>query len=100
MAEENGNGEGSIQTPIGSMSFKGKRTAEFIAILSLCLLFLMGYVLWEHKKDTKDLRVELLASVKELVAAQRETTCLLALPQEKREAEFTSTNGICKRLSR
>ena len=53
MSEENGTTSSEIKTPIGSISFSGKCVAEFIAILSLCLLFLGAYVLWEHKLDAK-----------------------------------------------
>ena len=102
-ADNNSDGEVQITTPIGSLSSKGKRTAEFIAILSLCLLFLLAYVLWEHKTDAKAIGIDLRDAIKEMTtaqhentAAQRELNCLIAIPQEQREkqAEF------CKRIAR
>lgn len=106
MSEETESG-GEIKTPVGSVSFRGKRTAEFIAILSLCLLFLLGYVLWEHKADARDTGVSLRDAIKAMAEAQREGTvaqremnCLISLPQDKREAEFYSPNSLCKRMAR
>lgn len=108
MSEGNGSESSStITTPLGSVAFKGKRMAEFIAVLSLCLLFLMGYVLWEHKAEAKE-DARSLASVigkmteaqTSMVQAQREQNCLLSLPPEKREREYFSTNSFCKQISR
>lgn len=99
--------EAGITSPIGSVSFKGKKTAEFIAVICLCLLFLLAYVLYEHKLDAKAENMNLTSVIKELAVAQREgnqilreQVCLLSLSQEKREREFASENGLCKRLAR
>ncbi len=107
MAEENGSQEAGISTPLGSVSFKGKRMAEFIAILSLCLLFLLAYVLWEHKAEARTDAANLAGVLKEMtvaqhsmVQAQREQNCLLSLPPEKREREYFSSNSFCKQISR
>ena len=103
MSEPNGTSEGGITTPLGSLSFKGKRTSEFIAMLSMAALLLIGYVLYDHKSDTKESAREFSAAVKEMTNAQRENTaaqremnCLIALPTDQREkqAEF------CKRITR
>lgn len=103
MTEANNNSEANVTTPVGSLSFKGKRTSEFIAILSMAALILIGYVLYEHKSDTKESAKEFSAAVKEMTSAQRENTaaqrelnCLIAIPQDQREkqAEF------CKRIAR
>lgn len=99
--------EGGITTPVGSVNFKGKNIAEFIAILCLALLFLTGYVLYEHKEDANRMQIAFVSGFKDMALAQRENNsiareqlCLLALPQEKRERELMSANGFCKRLSR
>lgn len=104
---ENGSSESSIQTPLGSVSFRGKRTAEFIAILSLCLLFLLAYVVWEHKNDARadntnlaDVLKGMTTAQQAMVQAQREQNCLMALPAERREKEYFSPDSFCKRLSR
>ena len=94
MSDDNGSGE--IKTPIGSVSFSGKKTAEVIAILSLCLLFVLAWVLWEHKADAKEQQESLTTVMKEMVSAQREQNCLIAIKQDEREnkAEF------CRRIVR
>ena len=98
---------GNITTPIGSLSFSGKRIAEFISILSMAVLFLMAYVLYEHKEDAKSLQASFTSGFKEMSGAQREQNqilreqvCLLSLAPEKREREFMSESSFCKRLSR
>lgn len=99
--------ESTISTPVGSVSFKGKRMSEFIAILCLCLLFLLSYVLWEHKAEAKTDSTNLAEVIKgmtvaqqSMVQAQREQNCLLSLPPEKREREYFSPNSFCKQISR
>ena len=87
--------ESRINTPLGSFSFKGKRMAEFIAILSLCLLFLLGYIVWEHKTDTKGQGTELAKVFREMVIAQRELNCLISVKQEERENKAE----LCRRLA-
>ena len=94
MSDENGSGE--IKTPIGSVSFSGKKTAEFIAILSLCLLFVMAYIIWEHRAEAKENDVALIGALKDMVSAQREQNCLIAVKQDDREAKVE----FCRRISR
>lgn len=96
MSDDNGNGGAEIKTPVGSLSFNGKKTAEFIAVLSLVSLVLIGYVLFEHKEDTHRKDEALLSTLREMVSAQREQNCLIAMPQNEREAR----SELCKRLSR
>lgn len=101
------NTEASITTPAGSFAFKGKRAAEFIAFLSLALLFVLAYVLWEHKTDTRETGVVLRDAIKEMTEAQRESTsvqrewmCLSTLTPDRREREYLSSNSVCKQIAR
>lgn len=96
MSEENGTTSSQITTPIGSVSFSGKRVAEFIAILSLCLLFLLSYVVWEHKLDAKAGDETTRDVLKELVMGIRENNCLTTFKEEAREAKAE----FCKRVAR
>lgn len=96
-----------IKTGIGSVSYKGKRMAEFIAVVCLILLFLLAYVLWEHKEDAKSMRDSFATGFREMTSAMREQNrisreqvCLLSLSPEKREREFMSDGSFCKRLAR
>lgn len=106
MSDTEGNGA-EISTPIGKVVWRGKRIAEFIAVLCLFLLFLLAYIIWEHKQDMQILKTDLTSAIKdlsetnkEMVQAQREMNCLIALPQDKRETEYQSPYGFCKRITR
>jgi hypothetical protein len=99
--------EATLSTPLGSIATKGKKTSEIIAFLSLALMFLLAYVLWEHKSDTKDSNIavvvaqkEMTGAMREMVAAQREQTCLSLIPESRRMEEFTSQWSRCKQLAR
>lgn len=98
--ENNERSEGGIKTPFGELTFKGKRIAEFIALISLTLLFLLAYILYEHKGDTKTSESSLAAAIKEQAAAQRLMSCLISLPQDQRKREFASESSFCRQLSR
>lgn len=118
MAEDTNNTEGAVTTPLGSVSFKGKRTAEFITILSLLLLAVLATLYWTHiqatdqqnashveavRELTKSLREQsqsMTAALQEQTKSQRLTACLISLPQERREREFSSESSFCQRLSR
>ena len=101
MSEENS--ESSIPTPIGRLSFKGKKTAEFIAIICLFLLGLFGYILWEHKGDAKaaDERLaqrdtQIASAIRDMASSSRVLACLMATKQEEREAKLAQ----CERIAR
>lgn len=101
MSEENS--EGGITTPLGSVQFKGKKTAEFIAIFCLSLLLLLSYILWEHKADAKQAEFNITSAIKEFTVAQREQTavqrtanCLIATKESERREMFQT----CERNSR
>ena len=106
MSEET-NTEAGIKTPLGEISFKGKRTAEFIAIFSLLLLAVLATLYWNHDKAAETQAGQFVGALKDLAAtgkeqaqAQRLTACLISLPQEKREREFTAESSFCKQISR
>lgn len=99
--------ESAITTPLGSLSYKGKRMAEVISILSMCGLVLLAYILWQHKEDSKVMQAIFSQGFKEMHNSQqeqnrilREQVCLLSMPENKREREFLSENSLCKRISR
>jgi hypothetical protein len=118
MSESNGESRAEIKTALGSLSVGGKRMSELIAVFCLCLLFLLAYVLWDHKdattKDNDKLQVvlEKMAETQtraidrmteaqgDMVRAQREQNCLMSLPAERREKEYFSPTSFCKQISR
>jgi hypothetical protein len=101
MSEENS--EAGITTPMGTVSFKGKKTAEFIAIVCLFLMGLFGYILWEHKADAKvsDERLanrdtQIALAIRDMASSNRVLACLMATKQEEREAKLQQ----CERIAR
>lgn len=88
-------------------SYKGKKMAEVISIGLLLLCGVLAFAFWEHKTDTKESNQAMVFAIKEMtsatrsnVEAQREMNCLLALPQDKREAAYTSPYSLCKQMAR
>lgn len=102
MPDEN-NTTSEIKTPIGSISFAGKKMAEFISVICLAFLFLLAYVLWEHKTDTKDCTILFVNAVEKMtnthqaaVKEQRVMNCLLATKQDDRRTMLSE----CERIAR
>lgn len=98
-------GQFSLTTPLGSITSRGKKTAELIATLSLAALLILGYVLWGHTQDSVQDRherikyVEMLAiGLNNMAKAQREMACIISLPPERREAEYKTPDSFCKRI--
>lgn len=106
MAENNDKTEGGIKTPLGELSFKGKKTAEFITILSLLVLAVLSTLYWNHDKNTEKSSLgtnqaltKISDAVERSTKAQRLMTCIISLPQERREQEFTQSNSFCQRMA-
>lgn len=100
-----------------SGGLKTKHAAEFVSVLSLLALSMLTYAYWKHDQQTEVAMSSIATAMKELakgqqdatnsltkaqqdsIAAQRELTCIISLPQDRREAEFTSPYGFCKRIT-
>ena len=103
MSEENGTSTTSVTTPVGSFSFSGKRMAEFISVLLLCLMGVLSYAFWTHSTDDKDQKGQLISVLKEInagnmavVKEQRIMNCILTLRQEDRRTALQD----CERIAR
>ena len=94
MSDENT--EAGITSPIGSVSLKGKKTAEFIAIFCLSLLLLLSYILWEHKAEAKESSTSISQAMRDIAISNRVLACLMATAQEQREAKLAQ----CERIAR
>lgn len=93
-----------------SFNFKGS-TTQFLVLVALLLpmssLGVVLYYLAQHDSATKQrtdeghaLAKEFVTAVKEMAAAQREMTCFMATPADKREADYARADGFCKRMAR
>lgn len=97
-----------------SIKAKSKYMSELIAFLCLALLIGLAIIVYQHQQDTRERDREFLASMKErnseitavfkemtvaqrdMVAAQREQNCLIAIPQDARGERA----AFCKTLAR
>ena len=104
MPEENGSdSKAGITTPLGSLSFSGKRMAEFISVLLLCLMGVLSYAFWTHTKDTDSSTQALASAIKDLantnvlqVREQRVMNCLLTIDQKDRQNQLSNCERIAK----
>ena len=104
MPEENG-GETkvTIPTPWGPGSFSGKRMAEFISVLLLCMFGVLSYAFYAHNKDSDSNAKELSQAIRDLastnvlqVREQRVMNCLLTIDQKDRQNQLSN----CERIAR
>lgn len=82
-----------------SIRAKSKYLAELITILLAIGFAVLAYGFWMHLKQTDDAFRDIASTNKQMVKAQREMNCLIAMPAEKREAEYSSPFSFCKRMS-
>ena len=104
MSEEAQPQEVSVETAIGK--FKARGSDILVTVFGTIVvagLTLLGYILWEHKDDGRQNSVHLVTAIKEMtvaqtegVKAQRVMNCLLATPQDRREAAILT----CERIAR
>ena len=76
---------------------------DILTTAGVAILVLLGYVLWEHKEDTKITHGAFVGAVKEMTGAQRESiqvqremNCIIALPQDRRE----NSVEFCRRITK
>ena len=104
MSEESGDkSTAGITTPLGSLNFSGKRMAEFISVLLLCMFGVLSYAFYTHNKDSDSNAKQLTEAIKDLASAnllqvkeQRVMNCLLTLPQNDRQTQLAN----CERIAR
>lgn len=118
-----------VNTGLGSAKITSKKMAETILVMLAIAFGIGAFVLWSHATDSKAAQAELkqflsamaesnqkalreaadsnqrvIQSLVEVQKAanevQRETNCLISLPQEERRKEFLGENSFCKRMSR
>lgn len=96
----------SVETALGKVAAKGVRVLDIISLLTLLGVVTM---LWggaqilravsDHEMRTDTINVAISGAIKEASRSQRMMTCILALPQEKRELEFMQPNSWCKQMA-
>ena len=103
MSEENGDSKATLPTPWGPASFSGKKMAEFISILLLCMFGILSYAFWEHTRDADKNNTLIAVAIKEiassnlqLVREQRVTNCLISLEPKDRQGQLATCERIAK----
>lgn len=99
----------SVKTALGTATWSGKRVAELITILTLCVMGVLTYALWRHMLETDKAAAQTseqyLSAMKftsqaivQSASAQREFACLISIPQDQRERAWET--GRCRRMAR
>lgn len=107
MNEDSGAGtEVSVETPVGKLATKNVKAIEVLSLGGVAAASLMIYMLYQHMSEAKEASAAVAGAISKLadsqvkaVHAQRELTCIISLPQDKREQEFNSPFGFCKRVT-
>jgi hypothetical protein len=92
------------------VDFKGSTTQMLIIMVILVPVSALGVVLHflqQHELNTASrtaeghkVATEFVGAVKDMASAQREMTCIMALPPEKREADYNRDSSFCKRMAK
>lgn len=90
--------EAEIATP-GGFKFRAQGTNLMMAIV-VALAALAAYMMYEHRMEAHASGAQIVNALRELATSQREQTCIMSMPAEKREQEFMSPNGFCRRITR
>lgn len=115
MSEDKNHQEASIETPLVKAKIIGDSLGTNTLMTFLGFVLLAGLCVWVflHRGDAEQTRNMMLdamakttqaiekmtASHEKMIAAQRQTTCLLSLPEDKRQQEYFSPNSMCNRIS-
>ena len=107
MTDEHGQ-EIEISNPVlGRLAAKGVRTSDIIGLFTFCGVIGLAFIGWQtseaiglHKLETVQANSALVGALKEQAAAQRMMTCVISVPQDRREIEFVQPESFCKRMSK
>jgi len=106
MSEENGTTESGVTTPLGSFSFKGKRTAEFITILMAFIVMGLLVLYWKHEESSKTTNAAVAAAIDKTAnainaqtTAQRMTGCLIWMRRDT-NTTFSAARAECEQITR
>jgi len=75
------------------------RGYDIIVVIATVIMTMVAYMVYEHKIEAHASSSNIANAMRDLASAQREMACIISLPQERREQEFISPNGFCKRIT-
>lgn len=106
MSEENGPTEGGVTTPLGSFSFKGKRTAEFITILMAFIVMALLVLYWKHEESSAATNQAVAKAIDKTATAieaqttaQRMTGCLIWMRRDT-GTTYAAARSECEQITR
>ena len=107
MAEQEPSQDIEISNPVlGRLAAKGIRVSDLIGLLTLVCVIGIGFLGWMTFDAVGRQGIEaakssdmVAASIKQSASAQRLMTCIISIPQERREQEFMQPNSFCQRMS-
>lgn len=94
MSEDNGTT--SVEVTKEGVKLAGKRTAELIAVFSLCLMAVGAYAFWKHEESTKSHQADMKEVLTTISMGIRESNCINTFKEEIRETK----SEFCKRQSK
>lgn len=96
----------TADTPLGKIAAKGLKLQDTIALFILIgmIAVIAGGIqvyktIVDHQTHTEGWEKTFISAIKEAAMAQRMQTCILSVPQEKREQEYMSPNSFCRQMA-
>ncbi len=107
MAEQEQTQDIEISNPVlGRLAAKGVRISDMIGLLTLMGVIVAGVLGWQtfaavgkQTAAAAESSQSIAVSIKQSASAQRLMTCIISLPQDRREQEFTQPNSFCQRMA-
>lgn len=96
-----------ISNPVlGRLAAKGVRISDMIGLLTFVGVISVGSLAWMtldavgQQFATAAKSTEAIgSSIRQNAVAQRLMACIISMPQERREQEFTQPNSFCRRMA-
>lgn len=76
------------------------RGSDWLGVTILIIVCFAAFHTFYLREDIRNNLQVIALSIQQIEAIGREQTCLTALPESKREAEYYSPNSMCKRVAR
>lgn len=95
-----------VETPVGKLAAKGIRISDILVIGLAVAVSALTVAFVGHKADAKEYSAamtgalsEQTKAIKSLTRAQIITTCVMAMPMDRRESELREQASFCRRMA-
>jgi hypothetical protein len=95
-----------VETPVGKLAAYGIRISDIIAVGLAAGLSAVFFIVHAHNVEAKEYSAAMSAALYEqskalraLTRAQILTTCVMAMPMERRERELREQTSFCRRMA-